>query len=188
MVAWAQHLSRLAMRDRRYQERIADYRFTQHPAVQMVCECGRIPKHETISFKIAAGGKWLRFRCAKCEKHYHIIGVPDVDTVTTAWGSCKQEGFFKGAQCNTGLCSTHGGGKKCEKEGCDKGAQCNTGLCIAHGGGKKCEKEGCDKGALGRTCLCGAHGGGQRCEKEGCGKGAQGNTGFCSAHGGGKKH
>jgi hypothetical protein len=66
--------------------------------------------------------------------------------VTTAWGSCEQEGCGTRAVSNTGFCYVHGGDRRCEFVECGTGALDNTGFCSVHGGGKKCELVGCGRG------------------------------------------
>lgn len=101
--------------------------------------------------------------------------------------NCKFQGCLKGARGASGLCISHGGGRRCQKYGCQKGAEGRTVYCKAHGGGRRCQHLGCTKSAEGRTEYCIAHGGGLRCSNEGCTRAARGKSGLCIRHGGGKR-
>lgn len=100
---------------------------------------------------------------------------------------CQRPGCNKGAEGSTIFCKAHGGGRRCERLGCTKSAEGKTDFCIAHGGGSRCLYDGCTKAARGRTGFCIRHGGGKRCQKEGCTKSAEGYSALCIAHGGGKR-
>lgn len=100
---------------------------------------------------------------------------------------CRFTGCGKRARGASGLCISHGGGRRCQRLGCNKGAEGSTIFCKAHGGGRRCEHLGCTKSAEGKTDFCIAHGGGSRCLSEGCPKAARGRTGYCIRHGGGKR-
>ncbi|GMH22670.1 hypothetical protein Nepgr_024513 [Nepenthes gracilis] len=100
---------------------------------------------------------------------------------------CRFNGCQKGSRGASGLCISHGGGRRCQKPGCHKGAEGRTAFCKAHGGGRRCEFLGCTKSAEGRTDFCIAHGGGRRCSHEGCTRAARGKSGLCIRHGGGKR-
>eukprot|EP00250_Pteridium_aquilinum_P011208 c19907_g1_i1 orf=414-2780(-) len=100
---------------------------------------------------------------------------------------CRFTGCRKRARGASGLCISHGGGRRCQRLGCNKGAEGSTVFCKAHGGGRRCEHLGCTKSAEGKTDFCIAHGGGSRCCHDGCSKAARGRTGFCIRHGGGKR-
>ncbi|MCO5552149.1 hypothetical protein L7F22_005659 [Adiantum nelumboides] len=100
---------------------------------------------------------------------------------------CRFIGCGKRARGASGLCISHGGGRRCQRVGCNKGAEGSTIFCKAHGGGRRCEFLGCTKSAEGKTDFCIAHGGGSRCLSEGCPKAARGRTGYCIKHGGGKR-
>ena len=81
----------------------------------------------------------------------------------------------------------------CKLDECPNEAVGKSGLCISHGGGKRCQEPGCHKGAVpvakgavpvrSTPDRCSKHGGGHRCEEAGCNKGARGLTGRCLAHG-----
>ena len=81
----------------------------------------------------------------------------------------------------------------CKLDECPNEAVGKSGLCISHGGGKRCQEPGCNKGAVpvakgavpvrSTPDRCSKHGGGYRCEEAGCNKGARGLTGRCLAHG-----
>ncbi|KAI5071798.1 hypothetical protein GOP47_0014049 [Adiantum capillus-veneris] len=101
--------------------------------------------------------------------------------------TCKFRGCGKGARGASGLCITHGGGRRCQRQGCNKGAEGRTVYCKSHGGGKRCQSLGCTKSAEGKTDYCIAHGGGRRCSYDGCTKAARGRSGLCIRHGGGKR-
>lgn len=101
--------------------------------------------------------------------------------------TCQFRGCGKGARGASGLCISHGGGRRCQKPNCHKGAEGRTAYCKAHGGGRRCEFLGCTKSAEGRTDYCIAHGGGRRCSHEGCTRAARGKSGLCIRHGGGKR-
>ncbi|MCL7037834.1 hypothetical protein MKW94_015323 [Papaver nudicaule] len=106
---------------------------------------------------------------------------------STSSKTCKFQGCQKGARGASGLCISHGGGRRCRKEKCQKGAEGRTVYCKAHGGGRRCQFLGCTKSAEGRTDLCIAHGGGRRCTHKDCGRAARGRSGLCIRHGGGKR-
>ncbi|KAH6555338.1 hypothetical protein KP509_1Z264000 [Ceratopteris richardii] len=101
--------------------------------------------------------------------------------------TCKFLGCSKGARGASGLCITHGGGRRCQRPGCHKGAEGRTVYCKSHGGGKRCLSLGCTKSAEGKTEYCIGHGGGRRCSQDGCTKAARGRSGLCIRHGGGKR-
>jgi hypothetical protein len=100
---------------------------------------------------------------------------------------CAHEGCIYSAEGATNFCKSHGGGKRCAHKGCAKSADGATAYCVTHGGGKRCAHEGCTKGAEGATDFCVRHGGGKRCALKGCTKSAEGATDFCVRHGGGKR-
>lgn len=101
--------------------------------------------------------------------------------------TCKFQGCGKGARGASGLCITHGGGRRCQRQGCNKGAEGRTVYCKSHGGGRRCQSLGCTKSAEGKTDYCIGHGGGRRCSHDGCSKAARGRSGLCIRHGGGKR-
>lgn len=101
--------------------------------------------------------------------------------------TCKFRGCGKGARGASGLCITHGGGRRCQRQGCNKGAEGRTVYCKSHGGGRRCQSLGCTKSAEGKTDYCISHGGGRRCSQDGCIKAARGRSGLCIRHGGGKR-
>ncbi|WOK97202.1 hypothetical protein Cni_G05910 [Canna indica] len=100
---------------------------------------------------------------------------------------CQKDGCHKGAEGRTIFCKAHGGGRRCQHLGCMKSAEGRTEFCIAHGGGRRCTHEGCTKAARGKSGLCIRHGGGKRCQKENCNKSAEGQSGLCISHGGGRR-
>ncbi|KAG8390362.1 hypothetical protein BUALT_Bualt01G0075600 [Buddleja alternifolia] len=100
---------------------------------------------------------------------------------------CRFQGCTRGARGASGLCISHGGGRRCQRAGCHKGAEGKTVFCKAHGGGRRCHHLGCTKSAEGRTDYCIAHGGGRRCSHEDCSRAARGKSGLCIRHGGGKR-
>lgn len=100
---------------------------------------------------------------------------------------CQKQGCNNGAEGRTIFCKAHGGGRRCENLGCTKSAEGKTDYCIGHGGGSRCSHDGCAKAARGRTGLCIRHGGGKRCQREGCTKSAEGYTALCISHGGGRR-
>ncbi|KAI8569693.1 hypothetical protein RHMOL_Rhmol02G0297300 [Rhododendron molle] len=101
---------------------------------------------------------------------------------------CQYFGCGRAARGASGLCISHGGGRRCLKPGCCKGAaKGGTAYCKAHGGGPRCQRLGRTKSASGRTDFCIAYGGGQRCSQEGCGRVARCKTGLCIRHGGSKR-
>lgn len=105
----------------------------------------------------------------------------------TSVKNCMFEDCTRGARGASGLCISHGGGRRCQKAGCQKGAEGRTVFCKAHGGGRRCQHLGCTKSAEGRTDYCIGHGGGKRCSHEDCTRAARGKSGLCIRHGGGKR-
>lgn len=101
--------------------------------------------------------------------------------------TCRFEGCTTGARGASGLCISHGGGRRCQMTGCQKGAEGKTGFCKAHDSGRRCHHLGCIKSAEGRTDYCIGHGGGRRCSHQGCPRAARGKAGLCIHHGGGKR-
>ncbi|KAI3904015.1 hypothetical protein MKW92_018253 [Papaver armeniacum] len=87
---------------------------------------------------------------------------------------CKFQGCQKGTRGASGLCISHGGGRRYQKAGFHKGDEGRTVYYKAHGGGRRCQFLGCTKSAEGRTDSCIAHGGGRRCTHEGCARAAIG--------------
>ncbi|KAL3837727.1 hypothetical protein ACJIZ3_022318 [Penstemon smallii] len=105
----------------------------------------------------------------------------------TSVKTCRFGGCTRGARGASGLCISHGGGRRCQRAGCQKGAEGKTVFCKAHGGGRRCQHLGCTKSAEGRTDYCIGHGGGRRCSHEGCSRASRGKSGLCIRHGGGKR-
>ncbi len=115
----------------------------------------------------------------------------------------------------TGMCKSHGGGKRCllaskriravdnaraaqpsfavftaaESGACLQASARGLHIryCVGHGGGKRCAHKGCGQSARGAAEYCSVHGGGKRCAKKGCPNGAERATDFCKGHGGGKR-
>lgn len=116
-----------------------------------------------------------------------ISGLSQAHQRSSSSKTCQFNGCGKGARGASGLCISHGGGRRCQKAGCHKGAEGRTVYCKAHGGGRRCQYLGCTKSAEGRTDFCIAHGGGRRCSHEGCSRAARGRSGLCIRHGGGKR-
>ncbi|XP_047175382.1 uncharacterized protein LOC124842841 [Vigna umbellata] len=103
--------------------------------------------------------------------------------------TCQVEGYGKGYQGASGLCISHGGGRRFNKAGSKKGAEGWTLHCKSCGGGRRCEYFGCTNSTVGHTNFCIAHGGSQRCSHhEGCIQAVRGKSGLCIWHGRGKRH
>uniref|UniRef100_A0A7S3V2B1 Uncharacterized protein n=1 Tax=Aplanochytrium stocchinoi TaxID=215587 RepID=A0A7S3V2B1_9STRA len=70
---------------------------------------------------------------------------------------------------------------KCKNKGCNRNSRGKSGLCVSHGGGRRCKK--ClVRSARPYSEYCSAHGGGQRCRAPNCTKGAVNKTSFCRRH------
>lgn len=70
---------------------------------------------------------------------------------------------------------------KCKNAGCSKNSRGKSGLCVSHGGGRRCSK--CKiRSARPYSEFCSAHGGGRRCQEANCMKGAVNKTDYCRRH------
>lgn len=88
----------------------------------------------------------------------------------------------------SGLCSSHGGGRRCEVESCSRGAQSGTTRCVRHMGGRRCEADGCQHAAVSASKpYCSRHGGGRFCDSPGCRHIARARSSFCIQHGGARR-
>ncbi|WVZ10918.1 hypothetical protein V8G54_015448 [Vigna mungo] len=103
--------------------------------------------------------------------------------------TCQVEGYGKGYQGASGLCISHGGGRRFNKASSNKGAEGWTLHCKSCGGGRRCEYYGCTNSTVGHTNFCINHGCSQRCSHhEGCIQAFRGKSGLCIWHGHGKRH
>ncbi|MCO5547209.1 hypothetical protein L7F22_000654 [Adiantum nelumboides] len=142
--------------------------------------------HQVHSGELSLGYSSMARNLDDMEISGRSLSGPSLSTDRTI-KTCKFRGCGKGARGASGLCITHGGGRRCQRQGCNKGAEGRTVYCKSHGGGRRCQSLGCTKSAEGKTDYCIAHGGGRRCSHDGCTKAARGRSGLCIRHGGGKR-